>query len=72
MFSVYILYVRVCAKPAAGVIVVYQLCIWNGGRDRRTKEQKEKRRKEQKEKRTEGRKEKRTKEQKSGKGRGFG
>jgi len=55
-----------------GVIVVYQLCIWNGGRDRRTKEQKEKRRKEQKEKRTEGRKEKRTKEQKSGKGRGFG
>jgi hypothetical protein len=34
------------------VIVVYQLCIWNGGRDRRTKEQKEKRRKEQKEKRT--------------------
>jgi len=55
------------------VIVVYQLCIWNGGRDRRTKEQKEKRtegeknrrRKEQKEKRTEGRKEKRTKEQKN-------
>ena len=34
------------------MIVVYQLCIWNGGRDRRTKEQKEKRRKEQKEKRT--------------------
>lgn len=48
-----------------GVIVVYQLCIWNGGRDRRTKEQKEKRRKGQKEKRTEGRKEKRTKEQKN-------
>jgi hypothetical protein len=47
------------------VIVVYQLCIWNGGRDRRTKEQKEKRTKEQKEKRTEGRKEKRTKEQKN-------
>ena len=52
MFSVYILYVRVCAKPAAGVIVVYQL--WHlerrGGRDRRTKEQKNKRIKEQKEK----------------------
>jgi hypothetical protein len=44
------------------VIVVYQLCIWNGGRDRRTKEQKEKRRKEQKEKRTEGEKDKRTEE----------
>jgi len=38
------------------------LCIWNGGRDRRTKEQKEKRRKEQKEKRTEGEKDKRTEE----------
>ena len=62
MFSVYILYVRVCAKPTTGVIVVYQLCIWNGGRDRRTKEQKEKRRKEQKEKRTEGEKDKRTEE----------
>jgi hypothetical protein len=36
-----------------GVIVVYQLCIWNGGRDRRTKEQKEKRRKEQKNRRVE-------------------
>ena len=35
------------------VIVVYQLCIWNGGRDRRTKEQKEKRRKEQKNRRVE-------------------
>lgn len=44
------------------MIVVYQLCIWNGGRDRRTKEQKEKRRKEQKEKRTEGEKDKRTEE----------
>ena len=53
----YIYYTCVCAKPATGVIVVYQLCIWNGGRDRRTKEQKEKR--------TEGRKEKRTKEQKN-------
>ena len=60
-----IYYTCVCAKRTAGVIVVYQLCIWNGGRDRRTKEQKEKRRKEQKEKRTEGRKEKRTKEQKN-------
>lgn len=59
-----IYYTCVCAKRTTGVIVVYQLCIWNGGRDRRTKEQKEKR--------TEGRKEKRTKEQKSGKGRGFG
>ena len=56
MFSVYILHVRVC-EADDGVIVVYQLCIWNGGRDRRTKEQKEKR--------TEGRKEKRTKEQKN-------
>ena len=52
-----IYYTCVCAKRTAGVIVVYQLCIWNGGRDRRTKEQKEKR--------TEGRKEKRTKEQKN-------
>jgi len=43
----------VCAKLVAGVIVVYQLCIWNGGRDRRTKEQKEKRRKEQKNRRVE-------------------
>ena len=60
-----IYYTCVCAKRTTGVIVVYQLCIWNGGRDRRTKEQKEKRRKEQKEKRTEGRKEKRTKEQKN-------
>ena len=60
-----IYYTCVCAKRTMGVIVVYQLCIWNGGRDRRTKEQKEKRRKEQKEKRTEGRKEKRTKEQKN-------
>ena len=51
-----IYYTCVCAKLVAGVIVVYQLCIWNGGRDRRTKEQKEKRRKEQKEKRTEGEK----------------
>ena len=47
-----------------GVIVVYQLCIWNGGRDRRTKEQKEKRRKGRKEKRTKEQKEKRRKEQK--------
>ena len=52
-----IYYTCVCAKRTTGVIVVYQLCIWNGGRDRRTKEQKEKR--------TEGRKEKRTKEQKN-------
>ena len=48
-----IYYTCVCAKLVAGVIVVYQLCIWNGGRDRRTKEQKEKRRKEEKNKRTE-------------------
>jgi hypothetical protein len=54
------------------VIVVYQLCIWNGGRDRRTKEQKEKRTKGEKNGRTEGEKDKRTEEQKSGKGRGFG
>ena len=57
-----IYYTCVCAKRTMGVIVVYQLCIWNGGRDRRTKEQKEKRRKEQKEKRTEGEKDKRTEE----------
>ena len=57
-----IYYTCVCAKRTTGVIVVYQLCIWNGGRDRRTKEQKEKRRKEQKEKRTEGEKDKRTEE----------
>jgi hypothetical protein len=52
------------------VIVVYQLCIWNGGRDRRTKEQKEKRTEGEKNGRTEREKDKRTKEQKSGKGRG--
>jgi len=62
----------VCAKLVAGVIVVYQLCIWNGGRDRRTKEQKEKRTEGEKNGRTEGEKDKRTEEQKSGKGRGFG
>jgi hypothetical protein len=44
------------------VIVVYQLCIWNGGRDRRTKEQKEKRTKGEKDGRTEGEKDKRTEE----------
>lgn len=71
MFSVYILYVRVC-EADDGVIVVYQLCIWNGGRDRRTKEQKEKRTEGEKNGRTEGEKDKRTEEQKSGKGRGFG
>ncbi len=48
-----IYYTCVCAKRTMGVIVVYQLCIWNGGRDRRTKEQKEKRRKEQKNRRVE-------------------
>lgn len=67
-----IYYTCVCAKRTAGVIVVYQLCIWNGGRDRRTKEQKEKRTKGEKNGRTEGEKDKRTEEQKSGKGRGFG
>ena len=65
MFSVYILYVRVCAKPTTGVIVVYQLCIWNGGRDRRTKEQKEKRTKGEKNKRRKGRKDGRRKGQKN-------
>ena len=48
-----IYYTCVCAKLVAGVIVVYQLCIWNGGRDRRTKEQKEKRTEGEKDKRTE-------------------
>lgn len=67
-----IYYTCVCAKLVAGVIVVYQLCIWNGGRDRRTKEQKEKRTEGEKNGRTEGEKDKRTEEQKSGKGRGFG
>ena len=48
-----IYYTCVCAKRTTGVIVVYQLCIWNGGRDRRTKEQKEKRTEGEKDKRTE-------------------
>lgn len=48
-----IYYTCVCAKRTMGVIVVYQLCIWNGGRDRRTKEQKEKRTEGEKDKRTE-------------------
>ena len=60
-----IYYTCVCAKRTTGVIVVYQLCIWNGGRDRRTKEQKEKRRKGEKDGRRKERKEKRTKEQKN-------
>lgn len=57
-----IYYTCVCAKRTTGVIVVYQLCIWNGGRDRRTKEQKEKR--------TEGEKNKRRKERKDGRRKG--
>ena len=57
-----IYYTCVCAKRTTGVIVVYQLCIWNGGRDRRTKEQKEKRTKGEKDGRTEGEKDKRTEE----------
>lgn len=57
-----IYYTCVCAKRTTGVIVVYQLCIWNGGRDRRTKEQKEKRTKGEKNGRTEGEKDKRTEE----------